>query len=223
MPSAKAFIVAVITTILSTEGRRIPANAFAPAGMSKGEVTSRRKAMQKAATLLAGAAGVAAGAEGASAKAGEFGKQSLFGDSPNVMSSPYVDGGPKGAGDDTTFGVSKSEGPILATGYEKDVSRENKAFLESARRFESLQPKIDKKEWWFVRDELRIQAYTMRASMLALNKVNSKPDAAKALYEDFWTKVETFDEGCRRKNPELANAGYKALLGALGTYKKAVA
>jgi hypothetical protein len=175
--------------------------------------------MQKAATLLAGAAGVAAGADGASAKAGEFGKQSLFGEQP--ISSPYVEGGPQ-AGEGATFGLSKSEGTFLATNYEKDVTRESKAFLESVRRYESLQPKIDKKEWWFVRDELRIQAYEMRASMLALNKVNSKPDSAQALYEDFWTKVESFDEACRRKNPELANEAYKVVLGALSTYKRAV-
>ena len=34
------------------------------------------------------------------------------------------------------------------------------------KRISGLGPKIESKTWWFVRDELRIQAYTMRASML---------------------------------------------------------
>jgi hypothetical protein len=181
---------------------------------------SRRAAMKNAAATLAGLAAVAAGADKASAKAGEFGKQSLFGVNP--MSSPYQEGGPK-AGEFATFGYKRSEGPILAAGYEKDVSREKASFLESARRVESLQPKIEKQEWWFVRDELRVQAYNMRSSMLALNKVNAKPAEVGKLYKDFWQTVESFDLACRRKKPEVAAARYKDVITALQTYKAAAA
>ena len=50
--------------------------------------------------------------EGASAKAGEFGKIEIFGFSG---SSPYQPGGPR-AGKDATFGYTKSAGPMLADG-----------------------------------------------------------------------------------------------------------
>lgn len=88
------------------------------------------------------------------------------------------------------------DGPCVP---QSDVSREKKSFLESVRRIKSLGPKVESKTWWFVRcahdfhcldsasllvcvsrflpsacsDELRIQAYDMRSSMLALNKVSS--------------------------------------------------
>merc|ERR1712070_565054 len=72
-------------------------------------------------------------------------------------------------GPESTYGFAKSEGDILAADYKSDVAREKAAFLESSKRVSSLQPKLDSKTWWFVRDELRTQTYNMRSSMLALN------------------------------------------------------
>merc|ERR1712070_182717 len=78
-------------------------------------------------------------------------------------------------GPESTYGFAKSEGDILAADYKSDVAREKAAFLESSKRVSSLQPKLDSKTWWFVRDELRTQTYNMRSSMLALNGVSPRP------------------------------------------------
>merc|ERR1711988_6840 len=140
---------------------------------------------------MGGAAlGAAAFAGSANAKAGQFGKIGVFG--MEDISSPFQPGGPK-SGKDATFGYAKSDGPMLANGYELDVTREKAAFVESSKRFKSLLPKIESKTWWFVRDELRIQAYTMRSSMLAMNKVNSDKKACEKAYKKFWSEVESFD------------------------------
>ena len=72
---------------------------------------SRRELFAKASAVLAGAAFV----EGASAKAGQFGKLSVF--DMEDISSPYVPGGPK-SGKESTYGYAKSEGDILADGYQ---------------------------------------------------------------------------------------------------------
>ena len=63
----------------------------------------------------AGAAVFSAGmVQGASAKAGQFGKVEIFG---MGISSPFQPGGPK-SGEEATYGYAKSSGPILAKGYE---------------------------------------------------------------------------------------------------------
>jgi len=181
------------------------------------ETSSRRELFAKGAAMLAGAAFV----EGASAKAGQFGKLGLF--DMEDISSPYVPGGPK-SGPESTYGYKKTEGEILANGYQADVDREKAAFLESSKRILSLQPKIDSKTWWFVRDELRIQAYNMRSSMLALNGVLSdakKPEVAK-LYKKFWSEVEQFDLACKKKEPALAQKEYGDVKAALAAYTAAI-
>merc|ERR1719310_1389060 len=162
------------------------------------ETNSRRELFAKVGAAVFGAAFV----DSASAKSGQFGKIGIFG--MEDLSSPYQPGGPK-SGPDSTFGYAKSSGPILAEGYQSDVAREKAAFLESSRRFQSLQPKIDSKTWWFVRDELRIQAYTMRGSMLAMNKVNAAPDKCAKAYKKFRSEVESFDLACKKKESALAN------------------
>ena len=142
-----------------------------------------------------GAAALTAAPLVVSAKSGQFGKVEIFG---YASSSPYVEGGPK-AGKEATFGLQKSKGPILAANYESDVDREKASFVESSRRISGLQPKLDSKTWWFLRDELRIQAYNMRGSMLALNKVSKNSDAAAKAYKKYWQDVEKFDLACTKK------------------------
>merc|ERR1711998_521154 len=153
------------------------------------------------------------------AKAGQFRKIGIFG--MEDLSSPYQPGGPK-SGKEATFGYAKSDGPMLADGYEKDVSREKESFLESSRRFKSLGPKVESKTWWFVRDELRIQAYTMRSSMLALNKVNANKAACDKAYKKFWSEIESFDLACKQKELALATKEYGDVLAALDAYTKLV-
>jgi hypothetical protein len=173
--------------------------------------TTRRAALGIAATTLAAAAAPLA----ASAKAGQFGKIGIFGMSD--ISSPYVPGGPK-AGPEATFGYAKSEGEFLANGYEQDVTREKAAFLESSRRIQALTPKIQSKTWWFVKDELRAQAYAMRSSMKALNKALPDGTAATKAYAKFWKEVEQFDLACTKKDLDLANKEYTEMLDALKAY-----
>jgi len=73
---------------------------------------------------------------------------------------------------------------------------------------------------WFVRDELRVQAYNMRSSMLAINKVlpADKKEAATAAYKKYWAEVEAFDLACAKKEPALANKEYADVLAALKAY-----
>merc|ERR1719460_815658 len=81
---------------------------------------SRRTLVAKSSAALFGLTT----AQSASAKAGQFGKQTIFDlvGTP-AISSPYQPGGPK-AGKDATYGYAKSDGPVLADGYENDVTRE---------------------------------------------------------------------------------------------------
>lgn len=176
--------------------------------------SSRRDALVTGSAMLAAAT---TAVSSASAKSGEFGKIGIFGMSD--ISSPYQPGGPK-SGPDATFGYKKSDGEFLANGYQKDVSREKKSFLESSSRISSLQPKIDSKTWWFLRDELRIQAYTMRSSMLVMNGVleGEKKEAATKAYKKFWSEIEAFDLACKKKEPALANKEFADVLAALKTY-----
>ena len=60
--------------------------------------------------------------QSASAKAGQFSKLDIFSVvGEPAISSPYQVGGPQPGGKDTTYGFKKSDGPILATGYEVSV------------------------------------------------------------------------------------------------------
>merc|ERR1719331_2366508 len=179
--------------------------------MSAEETSSRRQLFARAGAAVFGAAMT----QSASAKAGQFGKIGIFG--MEDISSPYVPGGPK-SGKDSTYGYQKSDGPILATGYENDVTREKALFVESTRRIKTLLPKIESKTWWFVRDELRIQAYSMRSSMLAMNKVNSDKKACEKAYKKFWSEVESLDLACKKKELALAQKEFTDVLAALDAY-----
>jgi len=210
-------MLALATSSLSFTPQGVPAQVSRPAVCNSGpvmgaEANTRRELFTKAGAALLGAAFV----DSASAKAGQFGKVSIFG---TDLSSPYQPGGPK-AGADATFGYAKSDGPMLATGYEGDVAREKAAFLESSKRILALGPKIESKTWWFCRDELRLQAYNMRSSMKALNGVlpsDKKAEAEKA-YAKYWKEIDQFDQACRAKEPALAAKEFDDLKAALKTY-----
>merc|ERR1712216_952335 len=87
------------------------------------------------------------------------------------------------AGADATFGYAKSDGPILAAGYENDVTREKAAFDVSAKIIESQGKNIESKTWWLARDNLRGQAYNMKANMQALNKVSKDPGRVQGVHQ----------------------------------------
>ena len=70
----------------------------------------------------------------------------------------------------STYGFAPS-GDILAAGYAKDVAREKAVFNKGCGLLANMQGDIDSKTWWLVRDNLRGQAYNMKANMKALNKV----------------------------------------------------
>ena len=105
-------------------------------------------------------------------RVGEGGPVGKIGIFDTSISSPYQPQGIARTEAGSTYGW-KSNGEAAAAGYKSDVAREKASFQESVKRISGLGPKIESKTWWFVRDELRIQAYTMRASMLAMNAVNS--------------------------------------------------
>ena len=162
--------------------------------------------------------------QGASAKAGQFSKISIFDvvGEPS-LSSPYQAGGPQGAGPGTTYGFKKSEGPILADGYKEDVSREKAAYEVSKKIVSSQSANIDSKTWWLVRDNFRGQAYNMKANMLAINNVlpaEKKPAADKA-YKKFWSEVNQLDLACVKKELDLAQKEYGDVLAALTAYEAA--
>lgn len=208
---------------LSFSPRALPAQVARPAvrsecPMMRVEPNTRRELLARVGAAL----GAMSAVGGASAKKGEFGKVGIFGMSD--LSSPYVPGGPKGCSPEradscgATFGYA-ANGTPLAQGYQSDVGREKLAFEESARRISSLQPKIDSKTWWFVRDELRIQAYNMRSSMKALNGVAADKAAAQKAYQKYWVEVEQFDLACNKKEAALANKKFADVLAALKAYR----
>merc|ERR1711918_213633 len=77
----------------------------------------------------------------------------------------------------------------------------------------------ESKPWWFVRDELRIQAYNMRSSMIAMNKVNKDKAACDKAYKKFWSEVESLDLACKKKELALAQKEYADVLAALKVYQ----
>jgi len=191
------------------------------------EGLSRAAVLQRAA---AGAAALVVGAEGASAKAGQFAKAELFG---FATSSPYV--GEKvvtstNAGSAykeqsvSTYGF-KPNGEFAAKGYTQDVAREKAVFDKSSKMVKGLQADIDSKTWWKVRDQLRgTDVYSMRSSMLALQEVlpaEKKPEATK-LYKKFWTQVEALDLACVKKEQALATKKNADMITALDAYIAAI-
>jgi hypothetical protein len=182
---------------------------------------SRREVLAKASAALASLAAV----QSASAKAGQFSKLEIFSvvGAPGI-SSPYQAGGPK-AGKDATFGYAKSDGPMLATGYEKDVTREKAALDVSKKIIRDQGKNIESKTWWLVRDNLRGQAYNMKANMRAINNVldgAAKVSAVKA-YDKFWSEINSLDLACVKKEQALAQKEYQDVLDALKKYEDTIA
>jgi hypothetical protein len=192
---------------------------IATLGLSGRESNTRREMLAKAGAALASLGVV----QSASAKAGQFSKIEIFSvvGQPGI-SSPYVAGGPK-SGKDTTYGYAKSDGAILADGYDKDVEREKAAYKVSKKIVESQGPNIDSKTWWLVRDNFRGQAYNMKANMRAINAVlepEAKTAATKA-YTAFWKEVDSLDLACVKKEYDLAKKEYDDVLAALKNYEQA--
>ena len=188
------------------------------------EGLSRAAVLQRAA---AGAAALVVGAEGASAKAGQFAKAELFG---FATSSPYV--GEKvvtstNAGSAykeqsvSTYGF-KPNGEFAAKGYTQDVAREKAVFDKSSKIVKGLQADIDSKTWWKVRDQLRgTDVYSLRSSMLSINNVlpADKKDSAAKAYKKVFVEMEALDLACKKKEQALATKENNDLLEALAAYK----
>ena len=185
-----------------------------PQMSAEGDSTRRDLFAKAGAALLSFSAAV----QGASAKAGQSGKIGIF---DSAISSPYQPQGISRTEKGSTYGM-KSNGEAAATGYATDVTREKAAFTESVKRISGLGPKIESKTWWFVRDELRIQAYTMRSSMLAMNAVNSDKKACESAYKTFWKEVESLDLACKKKEPALAAKEFGDVLAAMKAYSALV-
>ena len=179
---------------------------------------SRRELLARAGAALAGFSAV----QSASAKAGQFSKQDIFSvvGTP-AISSPYQPGGPK-AGKDATFGYSKSDGPILATGYETDITREKAAFEISEKIVRSQGPNIESKTWWLARDNFRGQAYNMKANMKVINTQSADPAASAKAYSKFWSEVNALDLAMVKKELDLAKKEYSDVLAALDAYKATI-
>merc|ERR1719453_1314860 len=111
---------------------------------------------------------------------------------------------------------------MLAAGYEADVTREKAAFDVTAKIIESQQANIDSKTWWLARDNLRGQAYNMKANMQAINKVSKDPAASSKAYTKFWSEINALDLACTKKELDLAKKEYADVLAALAEYKKTI-
>lgn len=210
---------------------------FAPGAPSSRPVVQRAASpvmeveqLTRAAVLARAGAGVAAltaAASGASAKAGQFAKASLFGFD---TSSPYV--GEKVVPGTTTAGSAyventqatygyKPTGEFLAKGYTQDVTREKKVFEKTSKLMSSLQSDIDSKTWWKVRDQLRgTDVYSMRSSMLSINGAlpDDKKAAAAKAYKKYWQEVEALDLACVKKEQALATKKNADMVEALKAY-----
>merc|ERR1719217_198575 len=99
--------------------------------ISMSAAASRREILSK----VAGSAVLAAGVQGASAKAGQFGNIGIFG---YGTSSPYV--GPKVVPSSTSAGSQFVENT-------QSISREKAAYEKSAKLLVALQKDIDSKTW----------------------------------------------------------------------------
>merc|ERR1719247_4024592 len=187
------------------------------------ESSSRRELFARAGAAVFAASAV----QGASAKAGQFSKLDIFSVvGEPAISSPYQVGGPKGSTisgiekGETTYGYTKSDGPILADGFRDDVTREKAAYAVSAKIVKSQQKNIDSKTWWLVRDNMRGQAYNMKANMLAINGVlpTENKETAKKAYSKFWKEIDQLDLACVKKEYDLAKKEYGDVLAALKAY-----
>merc|ERR1712178_191631 len=103
-------------------------------------------------------------------------------------------------------------------------TREKAAFEVSSKIVREQAGNIDSKTWWLVRDNLRGQAYNMKANMLAINMVlpSDKQAAAKKAYSKFWSEINALDLACVKKEYDLAKKEYGDVLDALAAYDKVI-
>ena len=105
------------------------------------------------------------------------------------------------------------------------MTREKAAFEVSSKIVRAQGPALEKKTWWLVRDNLRGQAYNMKANMIAINKVlpaDKKGKADKA-YSKFWNEINQLDLACVKKEFDLAKKEYEEVLEALTAYDATIA
>ena len=79
--------------------------------------------------------------------------------------------------------------------------------------------------WWLVRDNMRGQAYNMKANMKAMYLVleGDKKVTAKKAYDKFWSEINALDLACVKKEQDLAKKEYGDVLAALKAYEAAIA
>jgi len=213
--SPSPFIVAFAGSAAALAPATLPVGSSRCAVRTNGPTMSaepsRRELFGRVGAAVVGLAPLAA-----NAKAGQFSKQGFFGMSD--LSSPYQPGGPK-IGEEATFGYQKT-GEWLAKDYEGDVERERASFKTSAAIVKDLQSSIDSKTWWYVRTQFRTQAYTMKQSMLAINKAlgGEKSEAAGKAYKKFWKSVEVLDQAVVKKELALSQKAYADVLANLDAY-----
>lgn len=99
-----------------------------------------------------------------------------------------------------------------------DVTREKAAYDISKKIVQSQGEFINSKTWWLVRDNLRGQAYNMKANMRAMNAVSSSPPASNKAYAAFWKKIDSLDLACKKKELALAQKEYAEALDLLKAY-----
>merc|ERR1712216_1102426 len=104
-------------------------------------------------------------------------------------------------------------------------ARERAAFEVSAKIVRSQGDNVDSKTWWLLRDNLRGQAYNMKANMLAINKVvpEDKQEPAAKACKKFWKEINALDLACVKKEADLAKKEFADVLAALESYESVIA
>lgn len=163
---------------------------------------SRRQMMTQAGQLLVGLGGLAI-SQSASAKAGQFAKQSFFG--AKSQSTPY------------SFTEKTSKDYVYKGMDAEELDRMKLVVSKSTAKIESIKASIDDKKWEDARTALRRQVYALRGSMLNVNAniPESKEDEAARLYTVFVRTMEKFDFAMSKKDSERSLSGLASTVTAL--------
>jgi hypothetical protein len=179
-------------------------------------------------TAAAGAAALGA-SQSANAKAGQFGKfdTRVWGlgfapDGPEALSNPYFKGGGNKGGDKASFGYSKSDGAFLADGWKKDLNVEIAKLAEQEKIIRAQAARIETKEWFLARDDLREASYTMKKNMKRINTQCNDQKGAKKAYSAFVEAMNAADVAMRLKQQDSARTKFTAFLTSYDTWKSAV-
>mmetsp|Transcript_106684 Transcript_106684/g.168574 ORF Transcript_106684/g.168574 Transcript_106684/m.168574 type:complete len:217 (-) Transcript_106684:64-714(-) len=180
---------------------------------------SRRQMLAGAGSALAGFAAM----QPAFAKTGEFGQVMFFPQSDETLSSPWVSGGDFGRGEGGTFGRPKSDGPILAEGFKKELSREKAALEKQFKTVLSQDANLEKKIWWLVRDNIRgNDVYNMRGNMYALARGSSNVKIAERAAKNVMTELDAFDVALRAKDLDASKKEYADVKSAIASFSALV-